>query len=132
MKKNILLFITIASVFSFNGVAQKTKIASADKKHDSYAYIDAIKTYERIAQKGYKSVDIFQKLGNTYYFNTQYENAAKWYGELFAMTSDLEAEYYYRYGQSLKEIGQNDKANAMLTQFYEKVANKNSQDSSKK
>jgi hypothetical protein len=27
-----------------------------------YAYVDAIKTYERIAEKGYKSVDLFQKL----------------------------------------------------------------------
>jgi tetratricopeptide (TPR) repeat protein len=101
-------------------------------KHDDYAYVFMLKTYERVAEKGYKSIDIFKKLSNGLFFNKQYEKAARWYGELFAMTTDLEPEYYYRYGHSLKVIGENDKANAMLAQFYEKVANNNSQDSSKK
>jgi outer membrane protein OmpA-like peptidoglycan-associated protein/tetratricopeptide (TPR) repeat protein len=122
MKNKILLFITILS-FSLNGFAQKTKVSLADKKYDNYAYIDAIKTYERVAEKGYKSADMFQKLGNAYYFNAEYDKAARWYGELFAMTSDLEPEYYYRYGQSLKAIGQNDKANEMLEVFHQKAAN---------
>jgi hypothetical protein len=30
----------------------------ADKKYEGYAYVDAI--YERIAEKGYKSVDLFK------------------------------------------------------------------------
>ena len=70
------------------------KIAAADKKYDSYAYIDAIKTYERVAEKGYKSEDMFQKLGNSYYFNGELDKAAKWYGELFAMNPNQESEYY--------------------------------------
>ena len=77
MKNYILLYITIVSVFSFNGYSQKAKITSADKKYDSYAYVDAIKTYERVAEKGYKSADMFQKLGNAYYFNSDFEKAAK-------------------------------------------------------
>ena len=55
MKNFILLYITIISVFSFNSYAQKSQLASADKKYDNFAYIDAIKTYERVAEKGYKS-----------------------------------------------------------------------------
>ncbi len=125
MKNFILLCITIVSVFSFGSYAQKAKVAAADKKYDNYAYIDAIKTYERVADKGYKSVDLFQKLGNSYYFNSELDKAAKWYGELFAMTSDLEPEYYYRYAQSLKSIGQNDKANDMLEKFHQKAGNDN-------
>jgi hypothetical protein len=39
-----------------------------------------------LADKGYKSVDMFQKLGNAYYFNGKLEKAAQWYGELFTMT----------------------------------------------
>ncbi|MDD5151768.1 MAG: OmpA family protein [Flavobacterium sp.] len=125
MKNFILLCITIVSVFSFGGYAQKSKVAAADKKYDSYAYIDAIKTYERVAEKGYKSVDLFQKLGNSYYFNSELEKAAKWYGELFAMNSNLEPEYYYRYSQSLKAVGQNEKANEMLEMFNQKAGNDN-------
>jgi outer membrane protein OmpA-like peptidoglycan-associated protein/tetratricopeptide (TPR) repeat protein len=121
MKKNILLYITIVSVSSINIYSQKAKLATADKKYDSYAYVDAIKTYERVAEKGYKSVDLFKKLGNAYYFNAELDKAAKWYGELFSMdTSNLEPEYYYRYAQSLRSINQNAKANEMMEAFNEK------------
>ena len=125
MKNYIFFCLTIVSVFSFSGTAQKTKIALADKKYENYAYIDAIKTYEKVAKKGYKSEEMFQKLGNSYYFNSELEKAAKWYGELFAMNSDQESEYYYRYAQSLKSIGENDKSNEILEKFYQKAGNEN-------
>lgn len=121
--KNYILFITILCSFSFNGHAQKAKLAAADKKYDNYAYIDAIKTYERVAQKGYKSVDMFQKLGNAYYFNSDYQNAAKWYAELFAMNTELTPEYYYRYSHSLKSIGDFKKSDEMLALFNQKSGN---------
>ncbi|MFV5693801.1 flagellar motor protein MotB, partial [Flavobacterium sp. LT1R49] len=66
MKKNMLICITIVTIFSFNIYSQKTKLVTADKKYDNYAYVDAIKTYERVAEKGYKSADLFKKLGNAY------------------------------------------------------------------
>lgn len=121
--KNYLLLITILCSFSFNGHAQKAKLAAADKKYDNYAYIDAIKTYERVAEKGYKSVDMFQKLGNAYYFNSDYQNAAKWYAELFAMNTELAPEYYYRYSHSLKSIGDFKKSDEMLALFNQKSGN---------
>ena len=122
MKNHIYLLLTIVSFFSFNSYAQKNKIDAADKKYESYDYIDAIKTYEKVAEKGYKSVDMFQKIGNSYYFNAELDKAAKWYGELFAMTSDLEPEYFYRYAQSLKSIGENDKANEIMEKFNQKAS----------
>jgi outer membrane protein OmpA-like peptidoglycan-associated protein/tetratricopeptide (TPR) repeat protein len=125
MKNYILLCLTIVSVFSFNGYAQKAQVAAADKKYNNYAYIDAIKTYERVAEKGYKSAEMFRKLGNSYYFNSEFEKAAKWYDELFAMNSDQESEYYYRYAQSLKSISKNHKANEMLEEFYQKAGDDN-------
>ena len=123
MKNFILLYITIISDFSFNSYAQKAQLASADKKYNSFAYIDAIKTYERVAEKGYKSEDMFQKLGNSYYFNGELDKAAKWYDELFAMAPDQQPEYLYRYAQSLKAVGQIDKANDMLEKFHQKAGN---------
>ncbi len=123
MKNFILLCITILSVFSFNSYAQKSKTTTADKKYDKFAYIKAVSTYERVAEKGYKSEDMFQKLGNSYYFNGELDKAAKWYGELFTMNANQEPEYMYRYAQSLKAIGQNDKANQMLEIFNKKSGN---------
>ena len=125
MKNYILLCITIVSAFSFDSYSQQTKVHSGDKKYDNYAYVDAIKTYEKVANKGYKSEDMFKKLGNSYYFNSEFDGAAKWYGELFAMNTTPEPEYYYRYAQSLKSIGQTDKANKLLDEFNAKYKNDN-------
>jgi len=43
MKNIAILYLTILNLFAVSIYAQKGKIASADKKYDSYAYIDAIK-----------------------------------------------------------------------------------------
>ncbi|MCI9847011.1 OmpA family protein [Flavobacterium pectinovorum] len=125
MKNFILLCFTMVSVFSFKCYSQQSKMNAADKKYDGYAYIDAIKTYERVAQKGYKSEDMFKKLGNAYYFNSEFEGAAKWYGELFAMNPSPEPEFYYRYAQSLKATGQTAQANKILDEFNSKYKDDN-------
>ena len=117
MKNYTLLFVTIIGAFSFSSYAQQSKINAADKKYDNYAYVDAIKIYEKVTNKGYKSEDMFKKLGNAYYFNSDFQNAAKWYGELFAMNPNPEPEYFFRYAQSLKSTGDMAKANKLLEDF---------------
>ena len=120
MKNFILFYITIFGFVASEGYAQQSKINLADKKYDSYAYINVIKTYEKVASKGYKSEDMFKKLGNSYYFNSDFEGAAKWYDQLFAMNTKVESEYYYRYAQSLKATEQNEKANKIMDEFNTK------------
>ncbi|MES2544281.1 MAG: OmpA family protein [Bacteroidota bacterium] len=117
MKIKLLIYSFILSFLALNTNAQNSQLEKADKKYSRYAYIDAIKTYEVVANKGYKSVDMFQKLGNAFYFNAELEKAAKWYAALFAMTTDFEPEYYYRYSQALKSIGEYAKADQMLITF---------------
>lgn len=117
MKTKLIACVAFLSLISLNGNAQKAKIKAADKEYAAYAYIDAIKTYEQVAAKGYKSVDLFQKLGNAHYFNSEMADANKWYTDLFALNEPLEAEYYYRYSQTLKSVGDYDKANQMLGKF---------------
>jgi len=123
MKKSILFYIVFLSFCVSAMYAQKATIKRADKKYDSYAYIDVIQTYEKVALKGYKSEDIFKKLGNSYYFNANYESASKWYGELFAMNPNVESEYYFRYAQSLKSTGELQKSNQLMAEFYTKSQN---------
>lgn len=120
---NKIVYIIFLSLIVFQGFSQKTKISSADKEYDRFAYIDAIATYERVAEKGYKNEEMFRKLGNAYYFNAELEKASKWYDALFEMNSNQEAEYYYRYSQSLKAVGNYAKADKMLEQFNKKSGN---------
>ena len=128
MKRQLLLCLAIISFLSNSGFAQKAKIAAADKKYNSYAYIDAIKTYERLASKGYQSVEMFEKLGNAYYFNSDFEKAAQSYEKLYQLQSELAPEYYYRYAQSLKATGKEKEAATILAKFE----NKSSDDSRSK
>ena len=120
MKKQLYTAWAILSVLAAQG--QEARLSSADKQYEKYAYVDAIKTYERVAEKGYRSVDLFQKLGNAYYFNAELDKANKWYAELFAMNQPVDAEYYYRYSQTLKSAGDYVKANEMLAVFNQKNA----------
>ena len=119
MKNRILLYITI-TIFSIKVYSQKGKEVLANEKHIKYVEIDVIKTYIRVSGKGYKSVDMFKKIANNYYTNFELEKAVSWYCELFAMTSNLEFEYYYRYSESLKYIGQNKEAYEILKKFNQK------------
>lgn len=118
--KEKLAVLVLLTVFSLRVSAQNEKPFITDKISDKYAYVDVIKTYERIAAKGYKSVDLFQKLGNSSYSNYKLDKAAAWYGELFAITSDLEPVYYYRYAESLRFICQNEKADAVIEKLNSK------------
>lgn len=90
------------------------------KKRKDYANIDIIDTYERIMEKGYKSKDMIKKVADSHFFDDDMKLAAKWYGELFAIDSNLDAVYYYRYAQSLKAIGQMKKADEMMKIFESK------------
>ncbi|RYZ50502.1 MAG: flagellar motor protein MotB, partial [Sphingobacteriales bacterium] len=118
MKKILLSFLFAISAQAL--FAQAAGINKADRQYTKYAYIDATETYERIVAKGYKSPEVLSKLANSYYFNSQFDKAANWYGELFAMTNDVEAELFYRYAQSLKAIGNYAKSDDMMKAFTAK------------
>lgn len=120
IKVILLLMLSFTSV-----LAQKTKLANANDKFDNLAYVDAIEIYEKVAKKGYKSIDLFQKLGNAYYFNSNLSNANKWYAELFALGQEVEPEYYFRYAQTLKSTGDYNKANEYLALFSQKTSSDN-------
>jgi outer membrane protein OmpA-like peptidoglycan-associated protein len=118
MKKQILFTVLFLFLLNFTGYSQEKTVNAADKKYDNYAYIDAIKQYEKVANKGYASADMLKKLGNSYYYNSDFKGAAKWYAKLYATTKNLEPEYYYRYAQSLKSINNTERANQVLEEFY--------------
>src|SRR5690606_9003680 len=122
MKKyyiSILLF----GFFALQLSAQVNSDNKADKEYDRFAYIDAIKTYERMYERGYKSPDMLLKLANAYYFNGDLENAAKYYKELYAAETIVKPEFYYRFAQSLKSIKEYEKADEMMARFNKENGN---------
>ena len=121
--KNKITYLVLLAITFVNGYSQVTTNkgeVKGNKEYAKYAYIDAIKTYERIYEKGYKSPDMLLKIGNAYYFNAELEKANKWYAELYATNPDQEPEFYYRFAQTLKAVKDNDKSDAMMATFVQK------------
>lgn len=95
--------------------AQERKIEKANQDYEQLNYIDAQKIYLAVANKGYASEEIYTKLGNSYYFNAQYDEAVKWYEKLFELNQNPEEPVsYLRYSQALKATGKNK----MAAKFY--------------
>lgn len=117
MKTIRYIVLAFTLLLPLTAAAQKKKLRTAGKLFDNYAYYDAIQQYERVASREYKSVALFQRLGDAYYFNSELEKAAKWYGKLFELNEPVSAEYHYRYAQALKAVKDYKKADSLLTVF---------------
>jgi hypothetical protein len=92
----------------------------AIKTKERYAMINLLDTYERMLEKGFKTVEMLKNVGDKHFFDGDLVIAAKWYTQVFDMTTALEPEYYYRYAVSLASICQDEKANIMM-QCYEEL-----------
>lgn len=122
---SVVLCFLLSSVLS---LGQTRKERKAFRNFDTYAYVDAIKGYETMIENGQVNESILSKLGDSYYFNGKFEQAFKWYDELFHGTYEdkniaaLDKEYYYRYAQTLKAMNFVKQADDVLQQFVEMQA----------
>lgn len=118
MKKRII--ISLCSVFLLigNTYAQEIKIKKANEKFESYDYIDSRKIYLNVVEDGYESAQVFEKLGDTYYFNSEYAEANKWYEKLISnYPNEVKPEYYFRTAQTLKSVGKYQESKTMMEKF---------------
>lgn len=113
MKKQIALLLLLPMGL----LAQERTIKKADKKFVSESYVSAIQIYERLANKGMGSEQIYEKLGDANYFNANYAQAEQWYTKRYELKGTFPKEFLYRYGQSLKSAGKNDQATQIMAQY---------------
>ncbi|WP_149277475.1 OmpA family protein [Pareuzebyella sediminis] len=114
----ILLFLFTASGLHNVSLAQDKLIAKGDEKYEGYSFKPAIDIYEKVLNRGYISEDLLKKLGNSYYFNANYEDAAKTYEKLVDLYPDkVGAEYYFRYAQTLRTLEKYDASNEVMSKF---------------
>ncbi|MDQ6469844.1 OmpA family protein [Flavobacterium sp. LHD-80] len=112
---------TILVLLAIQMVNSQTKNKAADALFDKMYYIDAAKSYEMSINSGDVSKEILQRTGDAYYFNTQMENASKYYSKLLAdYPTEVSAEYYFRYAQSLQGIQNYELAKKWMKNFSEK------------
>ncbi|WP_420321908.1 OmpA family protein [Flagellimonas sp.] len=129
MLKRILIFFVFLGC-TFQAVAQdKDKVnekqqakvkAKADERYNEYSFSPAIDIYKKVLDKGYVSPDLLKRLANSYYFNAKYEEAANVYKRLAeSYPEEIEPDYYFRYAQSLKTLGEYDESAKIMAKFKE-------------
>ena len=118
MNKRILLILALITAFIADAVAQERLVTKGNEKYQNYSFSPAIDIYQRVIDKGYVSADLLQKLGNAYYFNANYEKATEIYKQLVdGYGSEVGPEYFFRYSQSLRTLGDYQEADALMTKF---------------
>jgi len=121
--KNIIYSLLFS--FAFGAFAQNTKMNSGNKQSQKLAFIDAIKTYEKIVKKGFVNAEICKKIGDAYYYNANYNIAGEWYQKAFALANDMNPEYYYRYAITLKSSNQMDESEKYMAKYISLVPEQN-------
>jgi ompA/motB domain protein len=112
--------VALLSTTSLLFAQPEKELEKANEMYKNFAYVDAIKVYEKIAQKGYVNQEMLESLGNAYYYNAEYKKALPWYDQLLQEGKyKVRPEYYYRYAQALKSMGNYDKADKMMAKFVE-------------
>ena len=99
MKKiHIALFILTISTQLMVG----QNLRRANHLFETRAYLDAA---ELFLNETPKNQEIYEKLGDCYYFNTKMNKAAQWYKKLLqTYEAKVSPTYFYRYSQALKGI----------------------------
>ncbi|MCL6267063.1 OmpA family protein [Flagellimonas myxillae] len=109
-------------IFFMGGLLHaQLKYNDADINFDNLLYVKAAKQYETMVQKGESSQHVLQRLADAYFFNTDMENAVKWYGVLFTKYERvLEPEYAFRYVHALKGVGDYKLAKGIMKIYTQK------------
>jgi len=82
-KNNLPLFFSLVFIFfaTLNSYSQSVKYDSVKKQ--KFILVDVQKTYQRIADKGYESLELFEYLGNFYYENNNPKKSKLYFDKLF-------------------------------------------------
>ncbi|MEB3348378.1 OmpA family protein [Aquimarina gracilis] len=116
--KNYVVHLSLCVLVSSMMYAQDKRLEKADESFNRFAFVDARKIYLKVAESGYESLDLFKKIGDSYYFNAQLEEAVPWYEKLTNnYAEEIDPEYLFRYSQSLKSVERYDEADQIMEKF---------------
>lgn len=118
MTRKIALLVCV--FVTLHSWGQEGQLSRANNKYDNYSFKPAIDIYQKVLDKGYKSADLLQRLGNAYYFNADYANAGHVYQDLVNNYRDeIGSEYFFRYSQTLKSLGDYEGADKNMLRFQD-------------
>ncbi|WP_419212256.1 OmpA family protein [Maribacter sp. X9] len=120
MKHKVNLVLILLLFLHGMAKAQERLIEKGNEKFEAYSFSPAIDIYKKVLEKGYVSAELLRKLGNSYYYNADYKDAADTYKRLVAdYSEEVTAEDYFKYAQSLKTLGDYDTSSTIMTKFID-------------
>ncbi|WP_284653849.1 OmpA family protein [Flavobacterium terrisoli] len=120
MKKTYITFSLILLLTASYG--QNSATAKADKLFESYQYVAAIEEYQKLAESKNANEYIYTQLAESYYNVFDSANASKWFAKATAK-GKADAETYYHYAQTLKNLGKYQEANKQMDVFAKMMPN---------
>lgn len=115
MKKILFILFTLGLMVQTYG---QQELKRADTYFERAYYSDAIPLYEQLLPRN-KSTKLIKNLADCYYHTFNMKAAARWYGYLVSnYGGNLDESYYFKLNQSLKAIGEYEKAKKTLIDFY--------------
>ncbi|GGK47477.1 MULTISPECIES: OmpA family protein [Flavobacteriaceae] len=115
MKKTLS---TLFIVFFFIQLMVGQNLKRANHLFEKRAYLDAA---ELFLKEEIKTQQVYEKLGDCYYFNTKMKDASNWYKILIQkFETSVDATYFFRYSQALKGIENFNEADIWLRKYNEK------------
>jgi len=118
------VFLMVCMIHVSSITAQNKKMEKANEAYDKFAFIEAIKLYKEEINKGINTVEIYTKLGDAYYYNSNYPEAAQCYSKVVTAANNVDPEYYFRYAQALSNGSDYKTAEAIMKIYYEKTGKK--------
>ena len=98
--------------------AQKSEIKNAKNSFNQGSYAETITKYKHLISNGNTSEEVYQSLGDAYYYSANYTAAATWYTMLFKLdTVTVSDECIFRFATSLKSLGEYEKSDLWMVKF---------------
>ncbi|SEA71972.1 OmpA family protein [Bizionia paragorgiae] len=116
-KIQLILLTLMLSLNAVVGQERGKKNTRVDRDYNNQSYMEVIKDLEKYVEKNEATPQVLARLGNSYYFNANMEEASKWYELLIQKDVDIDTEYYYRYAMALKSTGKYEMGNKYMKKF---------------
>ncbi|NRD24693.1 OmpA family protein [Winogradskyella litoriviva] len=112
--KTFKLYIAIATLITGTFSFSQSK-SKAESLFENRAYVEAAEIYANLP----KTATNLEKLGDCYYYNTEFENAYKAYKQVFDLkdSAKLSEDFYFKYFDVLKGTKKYEEADDITTNY---------------
>ncbi|QDW22420.1 OmpA family protein [Flavobacterium sp. KBS0721] len=120
----IFLMVCIMQIGTIQAQVQDKNLEKANAAYTKFAFIEAIKLYNKEIKKGNNTIETYTKLGDCYYYNANYPEAAKCYAKIMDSPKGIDPQYYFRYAQALNNNQNYKESEQIMKTYYSKSGKK--------